>query len=204
MLKSETWTGTNGDAWPGQWDTSLGSGGSAATIQSNRGRLAVGSTGGYSDSQPATLGSVAADLDIRGDIHISDVTEHFAYLFFRDDNAGSSLQMRLQQGGNVVDLISDPGSVILANPAQAFSASDVFHFHIRAVGSSVKIWWWMNSATEQPTPNIDVSDSSHLSNTRVKLLELGGNAAATHFTEWDNLVIDEISVGHPRVSVFRF
>jgi hypothetical protein len=187
---SETWTGTDGAAWPAQWDTAIQSAGSTATIQTNRGRLSLGGTlGGYGDSQNAALGDVAVNIDARVDLYISDITEHFAYFLFRDDYAGSSLAVRIQQAANYSDFLSN-GSVVLDDTSITIAVSDVIHIHIIALDESVKVWLWRNDEFEPSLPQMEVIDTTHLTNMKVRLLELGGNVAATHYTEWDNLTIN--------------
>ena len=64
VLATETWTGSNGAAWPAQWSGTLGSGASR-TIQGNRGRLTPIPSAWSGDARAYLSGMTAtADVDI--------------------------------------------------------------------------------------------------------------------------------------------
>lgn len=81
-LKTETWTGSNGAAWPSQW-TPLANNG-AATIQSNRGAMTVNATG-YLPNRRAIASFAQKDVELYIEFIPQATTESYIDFCVRQD-----------------------------------------------------------------------------------------------------------------------
>ena len=83
----ETFTGSNGSAWSGQWTNANSTGGSS-TIDGNRGKQISSASGGYSDSRSERLNfGTAQNGTMQGTFMVTNHTlEVFGEVHFRGDS----------------------------------------------------------------------------------------------------------------------
>jgi hypothetical protein len=156
---AETWTGTNGSAWSGQWVAQFGTGAATATfdVQSNRGRIVGGAGGTRSGLRLATN---VRDVEIFGLFQVTGTAE--AQVWWRGQTTGfadayaliisASGGVRVQQniGGSITTRYSGFGPTIT-------NGVD-YSFRIRHLTDSLAIRVWASSGNE-PAWQINTIDS---------------------------------------------
>jgi hypothetical protein len=178
-----TWTGSNGAAWPAPWAQTASASGSTATIQSNRGRLHLGTVGGYGDVHAMGYTPAAQDYEITVDFVMTQVTgEQFQRLCWRDSSGVLTAFYQVEVGidASNISYISVDKQPFIANyggqGGLGLIVGDVVHLRVLSTGANHKVRWWINAASEPGTWNVDFTD--------------GG--ADTLLDESSNVITDEL------------
>jgi hypothetical protein len=190
-VASETWTGSDGAAWPAGWTDGFSPVGGGSTIQGNTGRQTTGSATGYSfDSRIARRRtSTAADVVQLVKFRFPAADEVFARVWCRAD-----AEMRGDDGYYLVlDLPNDEWSVFVASGfsdtllgsavSQTFTTATWYWADFGAVGSTVRARVWQDGSAV-PAWQVDVTDSTHASGS-YGLGAFPGNAGG-EVVEWDD------------------
>lgn len=194
-LATESFTGSNGAAWPSQWVEGQTQSGSSAEIQGNTGVLISGNVGGYSGSD--RIGrrlniTAPVDVDISG-TWTPDSNEPYGVVVVRGDNALDSefgYQLELNKSGTIkVTKWASYSSTDVGSFSFSASSGVTYGFRFRVVGTSIRARVW--SGTEPGTWGIDTTDSSVTAAGAVGLVGLGGNAAIHHSIAWDDIVVTD-------------
>lgn len=206
VLTSETWTGSDGAAWPAQWDTSNNSASSTTTIQGNRGRCTTSGVGSFNGFCLVRLTPTPAftDFDATIDLTLTDVNESFPVIRWRDDFASpqNGWQIQLLTASNILRFgkiragNSAAGYPLTATPT--FALNDTWRFRIRCSGGTVQAKYWKPASASEPGPwDFSVADPEFANNKNFALQFTEGSAAAARTCEWDNLTISDADIGPP-------
>jgi len=198
-IASESWTGADGAAWPAQWVTGQTGTGAAATIQTNRGRLASGAQGAYSGASRISRRlnvAAAADVEISG-IWRPDANEPYGAVAVRADTAidsGTGYYLLLNKSGTLLlERWVGFSSTTIGSISFAAASSTSYGFRLRAVGTSIKARVW--SGTEPSTWQVDVTDTGVTAAGAIGLTVVGGNAATAHAIDFDDLLVTNGQTG---------
>jgi large repetitive protein len=194
---SETWTGSDGTAWPAQWSLNSASNGSA-TLVANRGRLTT-TQGAYAGKQAMILADVVpADFEAVVDLtpQVSGDTERWSQLMFRTDGVGyeprNGFAVDIRSTGAVSVLRYDNYTRTSLGLSSAISGTTL-RIRVRAQGSNIKVRVWSTAAAEPSTWLFDLTDANHTTRTRMMIGLFGGNTVATRVADWDNLTVSTIA-----------
>lgn len=163
----ETWTGSNGAAWPSPWVTSGGAG-SVQDIQGNQGRL-VAPTTTYTGVR--AFYGLAGRLDITLTIDVANPkTENYVLFAYRGDDWASSASSNLNNGYNVelaynsntVELYRTTANVrtSLAAPAKTYTAGQPIRLRVQVFDTTHRVRIWNSNVGEPGTWDIDVQDAT--------------------------------------------
>jgi hypothetical protein len=200
---TETFTGTNGAAWPAQWTTAVNTGG-VVDIQTNTGRL-VSSPGSYTLDNKAYLNGMTAvkNMDITLDVSFPDVTnEQYLFIFLRsDDTVAANVPPNgyelLIKPWNGVDTFAVRKKVSNVNTnisgdlnLGAFTASTAKRVRFQVIDDTLKVKVWDPAGAEPGTWFWSATDNSLSANTGKVLLQMNsGNAAASRTVNIDNITV---------------
>ena len=194
-LATESWTGSNGAAWPAQWVTGQTGTGSAATIQGNKGRLASGTQGGYSGASRISRRlniTAPTNVDVSG-TWTPDANEPYGAVAVRADNTidtGDGYYLLLNKSGTLeLAVIVGYSSTTLGTFSFAASSSTTYGFRLRAVGSLIQARVW--SGTEPATWNVSVTDTAVTGSGAVGFTVVCGNATVAHAIDFDDLLVND-------------
>jgi hypothetical protein len=209
---SETWTGTNGDAWSGDWTTSNSSG-TTLDIQSNTGRILTGSLGSFGDYGRALLADQSsADFDMTVDILPGVQEEKYPIVGFRGNGSWATSPTWPQNGYGVeLRVMATPASGFYSvervdagtrtglsgQVAYTITAGDTIHMNVVCYGTAVEFRIWKNAESKPTEPTYAFTDTVHNTRTRHSV-GLTGGAGTVDDIYFDNL---DIVTASPRVSV---
>lgn len=193
---TDSFTGTNGDAWASPWVTAKRTGSGTSTIDTNRGKQVASTTGSYSDYETQRYGSVTtADGTISGTVRFPTDNEVFAQCWMRGDTTlgtpggggGNGYFFSIEPSYNQVRLYKRVGGTqtALGSGAVAFTlaAATDYSWKMECTGTTVRAKIWTGSEPGSWTQS--VTDSSH-STGYVGLGIDGGAAAGTAWrADWD-------------------
>ena len=192
-LATETWTAANGSAWPAQWVTGQTAAGGTVDVQSNRGRLASGTQGGYSGASRVSRRlniTPPVDVEISGS-WTPDTAEPYGLVVVRADNTidtQTGYHLTLDKSGTLsLTRRIAYTSTLLASFPFAAASSTTYGFRLRAVGSSIQARVW--SGSEPTTWQVDVTDTGITGSGAVGLSVAGGAAATQHSIAFDDVVV---------------
>lgn len=200
VIHTETWTGSNGAAWPAQWTgRTVGGGTGTSTIQTNRGRQSA-SGAAYCQRFDLLSGSNIADFDLVVSLGLANGgAEQYHGVHFRVDanvTSGSpdGFLVEFWPGSNEVALIDTAADTELVIVGTA-GVNDTTrrNLRIRCVGTSIRVRWWNVGAGEPGTWQIDTTSSAHTSG-RFLLQATNGGTTTARTVDWDDLAIDDIAV----------
>jgi hypothetical protein len=173
-LATESWTGTNGAAWPAQWTTG-GVNSANGTIQGNAGQLTFGTGTSYASGARAQLSGLTAtrDLDVTVQVTFSQVTtEEYFWIALRSSPDGVTgtptnayfLNLYPANGatsGEVEKRVSGT-STTLSNGLVlgTWTAGVARNVRFQAVGNTVQVKVWNVGAAEPATWNYSTTDTS--------------------------------------------
>ena len=142
----ETWTGSDGAAWPAGWAV-VGPtyGTTSATIQGNKGQQSNNDAGAGFSFRTDMRTYVPADFDATFDLSITAGQNASPRLYFRRSTDGTHVSLvNFDTAANQVRIeYSTDGSTTIVVDTQAFTyTTGTYHCRVRAVGLSVagKIW----------------------------------------------------------------
>lgn len=178
---AETWTGTNGAAWPGAW-TLTPSGGSI-TIQSNQGRI-VSSASAYVTSYARRAGVADGELLLR--FQMPTLAERYDLIHFRE--SGTSCYRTLLDGNELALQRVDSGSATWIGSTLPFTptAGVWYRLRIRWVGSSLAAKLWLDTDTEPELWSVSATDTTYTAAGTIALT-LSSGAAGAVTTLFDDL-----------------
>lgn len=200
-LATETWTATNGAAWPAQWTTSISAGGSGTIdVQSNQGRMQV-TTGSFTDAF-AVLAGTAADLDLTIKAQVTATGgggSIVVQVAFRRQSESDKYALNEDETGTL-SFVRYVGGVAttLASTTNPITFTTAHWMRIRAVGSSLQAKVWLVGNSEPVGWTLSTTDTTFTSGA-VRLQFEGGSAALTKSAVWDDLTLT--TVGGVAVSV---
>lgn len=104
-LARESWNGTNGAAWPGQWVTSTNNTG-AATIQTNSGQLGFGNVSSYAFGASGYLPALSTtDSETTVTVTFQQIQEEYLFIAARSDGTRSAgYTVEIQPGNGTSSL----------------------------------------------------------------------------------------------------
>lgn len=203
IVFTETWTGTNGAAWPAQWTASS----ATNTIQSNQGRM-ICPTFGSSVSAYAPLSPTLADcealLSFIPDASTLTVTTTLS-VALRADGAGTASAKNPPTTGVSLYLVSDgtsssqrtvSGTTTFTNSGtagSAWTAGTVYNARIHIVGTHIQMRWWDSSGSEPGTWALDSTNAAYPTSAGSLRLSFTGSGSSTHNIFVDDLTIDDLS-----------
>jgi hypothetical protein len=198
-LATETFTGTNGSAWPAQWIAGQTGTGSSATIQGNLGELSSGTQGGYSsDSRISRILNITAptDVEISGTWK-PDANEPYSSVYVRADTGGDAQTgywLNLNKSGTIgLDRIISYTGTQIGSFSFTASSNTTYGFRLRAVGTAIKARVW--SGSEPSTWDIEVTDSGVTGSGAVGVTVFCGNATVNHKVWLDDIVVTDGATG---------
>lgn len=189
-LATEKFTGTSGAAWPTQWTTLSGSGGTVTQDGAGRGKL-VSSATPYTNGNWALLKTTAiADLDVTLDVTFPVIAEEYLSLELRASapasattlpsdsyflqifpgNGTNSMGVSVRSGGNETSLSGDIA-------AGAWTANTARRIRFQAIGSTIAVKVWVPTATE-PTTWAWSGSNGVLASTKGSVLVAAASGAA--------------------------
>jgi hypothetical protein len=207
---SETWTGSNGASWSGDWTTGNSSG---ATVdhQDSQGRMLLGFLGGYSDYARAMLTDQgSADFDMTVELYPQNQVEMYPCAHFRGDGAwhasnpawpqnGYGVEIKINNGITTggwwtIDRVDSSSRTNVSGGTQAMTiaAGDTVYINVRCVDTSVELRVWQNAEGKPTSATFSFTDSTHNTRTGHGLAINGGGGTGNHI-RWDNLAIDPIT-----------
>lgn len=185
----QTWTGSNGAAWPAGFTTGFGAGVGSATfdIQGNRGRIlnGAGTTAGRRDAS-----WTAADVEITGLVQVTGTAE--AQVWWRlgagSFTNGYALVFSVSDGVRVQQLVG--GSIATRYTAAqvggpAIVAGTDYRFRIRHQGDALLIRAWAASGAEPGTWGVNALDDLHTA---------AGNVGLAQWYPSQSCLFDDITV----------
>jgi hypothetical protein len=202
-LATETWTGTNGTAWPAQWTPTAGTG--AATIQANAGQLTYGGTA-FSLAAVEYLSGMTAsrDFDITVDVTFSAPTqEQYFYFGFRCGNVAAAappgyfVQFFPHNGTNTMgfnkwDASGNEVSISGDLAAGTWTAGTARRVRIQAIGNNLAVKVWAPGGSEPGTWLWTGTDTTYAAQTgRVLLYTFNGAGTAAKNVQLDNLTVTD-------------
>lgn len=196
VVLSDTFTGSDGDAWnastwPNFYD-SLGTG--THDIQGNQGRLLTGA-GVYAVMQAELADSSLVDFEATYDVEVQDTTESYFQIEFRSSLTGDGniyeLVLRRDTGYLAFEKKVSYTPTVLDSTTLTITTSDVIHFRLRVVGSDYKVRAWLNGASEPGVWDLEATDSTYLINDRVAFKAISGAGGTAERWDIDNLTVDD-------------
>jgi hypothetical protein len=202
---SETWTGTDGAAWPAGW-SSAGAG--SATIQTNQGKLTSGATG-YSpirtlrglnlvDSDrtlkftPPATGEAYLAVGARVDQITTPLTANSSLpkngyvVIFATDSAGKIATVEINR------CAADVRTVLQAATAVTLGAGP-YKTRIKLTGGRIRVKIWVASGSEPAAWNFDLTDGTPYTTSGGTFI-CGLNGSVGTVRDWlvDDLTVDEL------------
>lgn len=195
---TETWTGTNGSAWPSSWTTSIPAG-AACDIQSNAGHQTTATTVGDGPSAYYNVNTSITDFDLYVTPTLLTSIDTYTIISFRADalvankavaNNGYILTWNVDAGGSLQLWGMSSGSAIGLSPGVATNLGGQAGLKLRllVVGSSLKAKGWKVADPEPGTWLIDITESTYTSG-RISL-GIQDTSAASSQLAWDDLTLN--------------
>lgn len=202
-LATETWTGTNGAAWPAQW-TAVGG---TSSIQANRGRLTTPATaaGSYGTAVRHLSGMTdATDTDVT--VTVYPTTSAFQYAFVRICGSGaggaawnpsSGYQLWLVPSGGFVNAevhkyVGGAESILdVARTTSVPWTTGGCRVRFQRQGATVRYKVW-DPASSEPTVWLSaVTDATPVGAGKVALLATSNNDGVSTTVDWDDLTVTD-------------
>lgn len=202
-LATETWTGTDGAAWPAQWTVT-----GTATILSNKGRFTP-SASAFASGRAYLSGMTAAtDTDVTVFVSRTTTTGQFAGVSICADNtiysgtttlpgtgycvalnygattAGSNVQLFRNSGGTSQTQLGSTVAIALDGPV-------TYGVRIQRTGTTIQCKVWDTAGAEPGSWTISQTDGSPLAANKVLLAWSNGSVAAARPGDWDNLTVTD-------------
>lgn len=211
---TETWTGSDGTAWPHPpWTvtrpTDQDPGVVTNTIQGNRGRLTAGGAP-YILALAQLAGSTHTDVDIRLTYAVGGVFESYVEVYYRAGALGgagypaSCYTVDIEPAANQVNLQyvdSGGGAFTIATVDSAgVNVTTDLKVRILVVGNNHKVKWW--TGTEPGTWQIDTNDATFTTGTFALAL-YSGAGSSTRQVEFDDLSVEPLTPAPPAVVFWK-
>lgn len=183
-LATETWTGTNGAAWPAQWTTD----GGTTTIQANAGQMVCTTSTGES----ILLSTSATTFEITGSVTFTAGTNPWAAIGvgqrWGDFYVASGYMLVLQKNLSSVSIQTTDASAAPTSRASAtftLTTSTVYSYRFRRFGGVIfgRVW----TGTEPGTWTVQWTDTVSLAAGHPQLSIYGNGSTAT--VVWDDFTV---------------
>lgn len=206
-LATETWTGTDGAAWPAQWTTGVVNA-ATATIVSNAGQLTYGTGASFAAGAKAYLSGLTAatNLDVTFDVKFANLNEQYLWVALRCPDASigatptNAYYINIFPGNgaasievdkNVAATATTIGAAATVNAGQ-FTAGVYRTVRFQAVGNTLQVKVWNTGSAEPGTWNWTGTDTSFTAATgKVWLGTFAGSAANAGNATIDNLIVTD-------------
>jgi len=204
---AEDWTGTDSTPWPAQWTTQAAGTGAVADIQSDKGRMATGTTAFGKVGARNSAAYLYSDYTLTVDITVPVYTEWYFFIHVRGANAfsntyklPSSYQIRFTQsaGAVVCELYqvdaSGVESAVLATGTVSGTpiAGDTIRIAIEVAGTStitLKQKAWKVGTAEPAYTDLSGGVSVAHNGSRFALSVQGGNNTTSEDFLWDDFTV---------------
>lgn len=197
ILATETFPGSSGAAWPGQWTTGVASTGVVNQDGSGHGVLSSGSASSFYYGDFAYLSGITAsrDVDVTLDVTFPAATEGYFVIQLRcaspTATGGASNSYYIQMDPSRASGVSmDVGKVVsgaqthLANftVGPAWSAGTAQRIRFQAIANTVQVKWWAPGSAEPGSWNYTTTDTSLSAATGSVAFQMVNGAAGTSRT----------------------
>jgi hypothetical protein len=205
VVATETWTGSNGAAWPGQWTTQLGTA-AVADIQTNEGRLLT-STAAYSAGANALLSGMTAIADSEAYAEIlfqNPLTEQYGKVAVRVSGLPAAATTDYPPNGYFAEIYPNASGswnvqrvvgstkTSLATAAYTTTAGTAVAVRLRVVGSVVSFRIWNVGSSEPGTWTYTGTDGTPYSTAgKVFMSAQNGGSTGAKAVIFDNLSVDD-------------
>lgn len=208
---AETWTGTDGAAWPAQWAIDAGSGATSA-IASNRGRLVTPTTGTYTTIAARLAGMpVSTDQELLVTVTpptIASGAEAYTIFHLRSNGVAGGNPWEPQTGYAlwvhrrttndyqvyIYKYVAGVGTLLSAQVTVASTWPATFKVRFQAIGSTIRAKVW--SGTDEPAWTVTATDSSIASGRATLVAVKGAQATVLNF-DYDDLTVTATSTAPP-------
>lgn len=196
-IASDTFTGTNGDAWSGTWAAGQLDTGASALIQSNAGRVTTGSAGGYAGmaSRKVNL-SNSTDQVWLMKFRWPTGAECYPGIWLRAGNdaldAQSGYCFQLNRPASEWSVFKSTSYVgtDLASGAFSFASNTWYWVRCGVVGSALKLKIWADGASEPGAWTWEGTDTTYAGAGRCGI-RVGPGAAASAAFDIDDFQLDD-------------
>lgn len=195
-----TFTGSDGTAWPAPWVHERLPAGGAITVQSGRGVLTTGATGGYASGDHTTVryGDMVADTSVTLRFVLKP-GEPYPRVVFRSDRANLDPTAGVLIGWGKNDMgitVADAGTFTEVAKAVKTHAVDVeYAFRAIVQGATVQARTWPATSPEPDTWDVTAT----VTRTAPGYLGLGlggGVQPVTQTVTWDDIAITTNTAGY--------
>lgn len=211
-ITTESWTGTNGSAWPGQWTAGLNQAGTVVSIEGNQGRMLTGTAGDFSGSARVSIRNTtnAADVVIQESFTYGSTNSTYPRIYVRSENnaingaGGYYIEMSgVDQQWYVDGAVSFSGlglvnsiSGVSTPISFTFTAGVKYWVGFGVVGSDIKARVWQDGNAvpgwQWTTTDTTITGSKPFGMTV-------GRGAGQMYVDWDDFTADDV---FPTVSTF--
>jgi hypothetical protein len=200
-LATETWTGSNGAAWPAQW-TSPTAG--TATIQSNTGQLLPAATSYASNAIWLTGQTSTVDFDLTCDVGFAGSNvEQYVGVGMSVAAGLSAFDMAPVDGYNVqflpsaanfhvVRTVASSGSNLSGDIAYTYTSGTRVNVQLTRAGGVISVFVWNVGSGKPGTANWSGTDGSPIASAmKVWLGNSNGSPTTQRSATFDNLTITD-------------
>lgn len=191
---TDDFTGTNGAAWSSTyWTTAKRTGASASTIDTNRGKQVLSTSGNYTDyeTQRHVNGNIVDGM-LEGTINWPTDNEQFNQIWFRGESAlqNNGYFLSIEPSYNNVRFYKRVGGTQTAlgtNTAVTLNASTTYNWKVEWTGTTLRCKVW--TGAEPGTWLVSITDSSFTAAGHSGIGTDGGLAAIAYTVFWDNVTL---------------
>lgn len=188
----QTWPNVEDAPWPAEWVESEATGTSYSDHHAaKRGYQWVDGGFGGNDDRIFNeyLGGIPSDFDLTVVCYLLEDGDHFPSVRYRGTAWNTAWEVRLDPNNNVVELYKLFGGTevtgLLDFASVSMTTSDQVNIRIRATGPEHKVKVWVGSEPSDWT--LEYTLDTYSENRGFWLGLIGGTAASSHDTAWDNL-----------------
>jgi hypothetical protein len=196
QLAAETWTGTNGAAWPVAWVAGSTSGaGTAATIQGNQGRLNAGTTANTGYISQRLSSPTVADLDFTITLTLAQTAggQPSAAVWWRSDSGvfNNGYHMHLDTSA-IQNIRKTVGGTVFALTSVLFTpvTGTAYKMRIRMVGAVIQAKVWAAAGSEPAAWGATYADSSFTAAGYIGL-SMQNDATTSKTVDFDDFTLRE-------------
>ncbi len=202
IAAQESWTGTNGAAWTSTWWSTGGTG--TIDIQSNAGRVLVGSTTAFAVGPYAFLTGAPAvsDYSLTVDVYIDTLTSKYISISM-GTTAGQLSSGTQASNGYTIELAPGAGNytvnrhvsatrTTLSTQSHTYTAASWVRVNLTKAGSVISATVWDGQGTAKPgTADYSATDGSPFNTaTKPQVCVGNGSTTAAMTATFDNLLFE--------------
>jgi hypothetical protein len=208
ILVADNFMAVDGTAWnAANWTNGRNPGaGGGATIQSNYGQLATGTTGGYAGNDRVSRRANVAnptDIDMTFSFYF-DATEVYPAAYVRTNSVvdtASGYYLAINKGTWAVGYMVAYSSTDIFNGSYSYTQGTLYKARFWVVGGDIKAKLWPAASAEPGAWDYEGSDTTYTAAGAVGFTAGGGNAAASSYFYIDDVTINDSGNQLPTVSV---